>query len=86
MNSLFSMKAAAARSAAKEREDFQTMNTQGSLCPPPSHRGVVTHGEFLRNFQMEFIASNNCAQETLSKDTEGGWYRVGLMEEDKKKM
>lgn len=34
---------------------------------------------------MEFIASNSYTHETLSKDAEGGWYAVGLVEEDRQK-
>lgn len=34
---------------------------------------------------MEFVASNNSIHETLNKDSCRGWYRVGRVEDDKRK-
>lgn len=38
-----------------------------------------------KKFQTEFVASNNYTHEIVNKDAYEGWYRVGLVEEDKRK-
>lgn len=74
--------------AAEEREDFQTMNTQASLSrihPIERTAGAAYTRRVFRKFQVEFVVSNNCTRETLSKTTSGGLYQVGLVEEDKQR-
>lgn len=39
----------------------------------------------LIKFQAEFSQSNNCIHETLNKDTYGGGYQLGRVEEDRRK-
>lgn len=53
----------------EEREDFQTMNMQGTLSPHPIEKVVgkwYTQWVF-RKFQVEFIASNNCTHKNFEK-------------------
>lgn len=81
-------KSVRARRDVEEREDLQTMNTQptfSSTQPIKKATGERYTRRIFRKFQAEFIASNGCRHETLTKDACSGLYRVGQMEDDRRK-
>ena len=79
-------KTCVSRRAAEEDEDFRTMNTKPvlfSINPIEVRAGECYTRHMFGIFKKEWITTNNCRHEKLSKNVDSIRYRVGLMNVEK---